>query len=219
MQDGNSFKFVNVYNVPIVKADLTLVKTQAVDTGKGFGAATAEPQQVKAGDKVKYMLTVKNEATAGTAAGITIIDVIPEGLIFVETDGVGVEHEGTVTWNISPLDGGAERTVYFIVEVPEVTEDTTWENVATVTYEHPDDPLNPDDPDDPDEEEPSDKVIIETKGEPQPKPEPEPEEKPEDGDTPDTGDHTNITLWLMLLTACGAGMAGTVVYKRRRDDE
>ncbi len=102
----------------------------------------ASQNNVKAGNFVTYTITVKNTGD-GKAEGVIVTDILPEGLIFVEADKDGTEADGIVTWNIGDLAAGKKAVVKVIVEVPEVAEDTEWQNVATVVYNEPgEDPQN-----------------------------------------------------------------------------
>ena len=198
----------------------------------------ASKSEVEAGDEVVYTITVKNTGD-GKAEKVIVTDEIPEGLTVIEISEGGVDNEGIITWEIGDLAPGEEVAVTVTVEVPAVDVDTTWENIATVTYTDPDTPDTPTDP------EPSNPVEIvevpEEPGEPEeptvepeeptvepeePTVEPEeptvePEEpavEPEDPEeeAPYTGDNTNMMLWLMLLATSVAGATGATIYKRRR---
>ena len=144
-------KFTNTYN----DAAVTIEKTQSVNGGN----ATTEKLTVREGNTVTYYLTVTNDhvdpdKVVGTATNVVVTDTIPEGLTLVEdsiSEG-GVNTDGIITWNLGSLADGESKTVSFSVRVPDVSQDTTWENMAAVTYKNPDGDEEKDD---------SDKVIIE----------------------------------------------------------
>ena len=174
------------------------VKTQAVNGGN----PTTERVEVVAGNEVTYYITVTNAGTVA-AKDIVIEDEIEEGLLFVEnsiSEG-GILKDGTITWNIFELAGLDEEgnpgtiTVSFTVRVPEVYEETVWENIATVDYSN-----DPDDPDDEDKPEPTNPV--------------EAEEEPIG--PVDTGDNANITLYVVLAAGALAAIAAVFIIKRKR---
>lgn len=81
-------------------------------------AATPNPDPAVAGGQITYVLAYGN-AGAGTADGVTITDVLPEGTTLVagSITGGGVESSGTITWNLGSLAGTATGTVGFTVRI------------------------------------------------------------------------------------------------------
>jgi len=171
--------------IPVIDA----IKTQAVNDGN----PTTEKVEVVAGSHLTYFITVTNAGT-GKATNVVITDEIEEGLIFVEgsiTNG-GILKDGTITWNIPELEGADEEgnpgtvTVSFTVEVPEVDEETVWENVATVDAGN-------------DEEDPEPTNVVEAEEEPT--------------SPVKTGDTANITL--CVVTAMLALAVVFVIMRRK----
>ncbi len=149
-QSETALTFVNTY----YNADLAIVKTQAVNDGN----AVTTKLTVRENDKVTYYLTITNNGK-GVASNVVITDKIPAGLTLV-ADSIsdnGVESNGTITWNIGSLAADEDKTVSFSVVVPDVKEETTWKNMATVVYNNPDDNPDTDEP----EKEDSNEVEIE----------------------------------------------------------
>ena len=212
--EGNTIIFRNVFDAP--ETNVSIVKTQAVNGGN----ATTELLQVKAGDVVTYYIKVVNGEGADTATNLTIVDKVPAGLELVSISADGINNNGVITWNIAEMAGGESRIVYFSVKVPVVEKDTTYENIAQVTYKEQDDPTVPDDTPAPED---SNEVVIEEKV-PVPDIQPEepeddtPEPQPEEPkvDAPNTGDDNNLIVWVLLLVASVLGIACVAVRKRRK---
>ena len=128
--------------------ELEIHKRQAVAADGADNTALAYTQEVlpdlKPGTQVAYMLEVKN-ASATDALGVKVTDKVPlaskgEGqppLSYVDgsaSDGGQYDEASkTITWDLGTLPAGESRTLYFRVQVPQVTQDTEWANVATLT--------------------------------------------------------------------------------------
>ena len=170
--------------------ELTITKAQKVNLGK----SNAETKSVRVGDIVIYSITVTNNGTE-TAEDITISDEIPSGLNLIKggiSKGGKVEN-GVITWTIEEIKAGKSVTVRFAVKVPNVLEDTTYKNIATVVYGN-----NPEGSDKPQE---SNEVVLENKVV-----------------APQMGDATSITLWAATALTSLAVATGTLVQKRRDEE-
>ena len=124
---------------------LEIHKSQAVLDGVPEGEPidyTREPLVAEANSTLVYQLQVSNDSDTD-ALGVVVTDKIPvtEGvsLVYVadsamSDNGVaGVEQGGTITWSLGTLPAHGTRVMTFKVQVPTVTQDTAWTNVATVT--------------------------------------------------------------------------------------
>ncbi|MBR3784948.1 MAG: VWA domain-containing protein [Firmicutes bacterium] len=133
---------------------------------------------------------------AGTAEGVTYDEAVYQVTISVTDDGAG----NLVAATSCAIGEEAKTEILFVNKYePAPTPDPD----PVIPTPEPEEPVEPENPD----------PVV-------PEDEPaEPVEEEEDSETPDTGDHTDMMLWLILLAAAGTGMAGTVVYKRRRNDE
>lgn len=182
----------NTVTVKVLKPELKLEKTQ-VD---GKGNKVTEKVTAEVGDKFTYYITVSNLGD-GVANKVTIKDIVPAGLIILEdtVSNLGTVSNGVIIWNIDEIEAGESVTVSFQVEIPTVTEDTVFENTATVAFDKDGD-------DEPDEEEPTNTVEVEVKN----------------PDIPDTGD-TSMALWVMFLMLSGAGFVMTLFYGKRKEQE
>lgn len=141
---------------------LEIHKSQAVLDGVPEGEPidyTREPLVAEANSTLIYQLQVSNDSDTD-ALDVVVTDKIPvtEGvsLVYVadsamSDNGVaGVEQGGTITWSLGTLPAHGTRVMTFKVQVPTVTQDTAWTNVATVTS-----PNTPDTP-------PSEEVKVES---------------------------------------------------------
>jgi uncharacterized repeat protein (TIGR01451 family) len=95
-------------------------------------AMSAEPQPVLRGEVVTYGITVGN-AGPSTATGVTLTDVIPEGMAFssaAASEGSCAEDAGTVTCALNDLEEGSDAAVTL-----ELTAQTVGpvDNTATVS--------------------------------------------------------------------------------------
>lgn len=136
-------------------------KTHAVNGGD----PTTETQTVKNGDQITYYITVYNRG-GSAASDVYVYDRIPESvpadqakltLVKINNNGRQLENDSrAIMWRIDRIEAGGSATVSFVVRVPDVSEDTVWDNVAYV-YHKPTDPdpktppeePKPEDPDDP----------------------------------------------------------------------
>lgn len=117
--------------VPVDKPNVILRKTQIRNQGK----ATTSKLSVKDGDIITYVLTAYSKGTVA-AENVRIEDVIPEGLTYVEgsiSEG-GIIEGNKLSWFKEILEPGESFEVSFKVKVPAVSKDTSWKNIATVTY-------------------------------------------------------------------------------------
>lgn len=131
-------------------------KYQAFATAPGEGVApeayVQTPLVAEMGSTVIYKLVVSNNADTD-ALNVVVTDKVPvpsagEGSPALTYKGASPEaavKDGVLAWNLGTLAAHETREVFFWVEVPTVTQDTVWPNVATVTSDN-DDPDNPPDP-------------------------------------------------------------------------
>ena len=203
---------------------LVIEKSQSLNTG----VPTKATLEVNEKDQVTYHLTITNIGNA-VAEGVTVTDEIPAGLSLVNGS---ISHGGTqinkvVAWNLGNLEAGESRTVSFTVTVPSVLTETSWINIAILSY------IN--NPKGQDEEIPSNEVVItslpkkpvedEKPSEPdKPVEDEKPSEptKPVEDDkpsVPNTGDETNLTLWLSLagVSIVGLGTTTHVLIKKKKN--
>lgn len=117
--------------VPVDKPNVILRKTQIRNQGK----ATTSKLSVKDGDIITYVLTAYSKGNVA-AENVRIEDVIPEGLTYVEgsiSEG-GIIEGNKLSWFKEILEPGESFEVSFKVKVPAVSKDTSWKNIAIVTY-------------------------------------------------------------------------------------
>ena len=126
---------------------LVIEKLQALNDKDGAG--TTDKLTVIEGDKVTYILKVTNTTlTEGAVAtNVIVTDNISELLAAgFEVEGMKADKDGNLVWNIEAINPGETKEVRFTVTVADVSEDTSWDNMATVTYDKPDNETE--DPDD-----------------------------------------------------------------------
>ena len=99
-------------------ADLSLTKSESSDP-------------VPLGNNLTYTLTVSNSGPS-SATGVTLRDVLPEGVTFVSASAGCAEADGTVTCNLGALASSINATVTIEVTV-ETTPTGTLRNTASVT--------------------------------------------------------------------------------------
>ena len=127
--------------------ELEIHKYQAAADGADNTALTCTQEvlpDLKPGTQVAYMLEVTN-TSATDALDVKVTDRVPlaskgEGqppLSYVDgsaSDGGQYDEASkTITWGLGTVPAGESRTLYFRVQVPQVTQDTEWTNVATLT--------------------------------------------------------------------------------------
>ena len=101
-------------------------------------SATESPQQAdllvsdtisatapNVGDTVTYTVTVANTGP-NTATNVSLQDVLPTGLSFLSSTGVGTYTNGSGVWNVGSVTSGATQTLTIVAKVtsPAVTTDT-----------------------------------------------------------------------------------------------
>jgi len=132
--------FTNTYKAP----EITVEKVQVISGVEHDH--THGLVEVKPGDEVTYVIRANNAQGVATAKKTVITDKIPEGLELVSISNNGTQKDGIITWTIGDLEAGKNVEVSFTVKVPEVEENTEWENIATVKFNNGKDPENPDEP-------------------------------------------------------------------------
>ena len=87
--------------------------------------------EIKVGDELVYTIEWAN--TTGAAANVTVTDVLPAGLTFLEASDGGVLGENnTVTWSLGEQPDGANGTVSVRVAVNDAALTSTIDNQATL---------------------------------------------------------------------------------------
>lgn len=244
--NSNAAEFVNSYEPPTPPPPpsegapaLVVSKTHGLNDD-AFEHSHTLVNEVAEGNVVTYFVKVENTGTA-RATGVTVRDVVPEGLELVPgsvSEGGSVGADGrTITWDVGALDAGASAVVSFSVTVPAVDAETTWTNVASawaeevpdpkatnVVMEHATPPENPpDEPDNPDNPPdtpgnpgtPDTPSTPDTPGNPGTPGAPSEPKSPEMA-IPKTGDDTPLTLALLLGVAGVSLLAATLALLLRR---
>ena len=117
---------------------------QVKGSDAGFSQEGADaPLATEPGDTVVYRLQVTNGG-AGAAPDVVVADPLPAGLTYVEGSATGGGSydaaSGTLVWRLGKLAPYQTVELTFEVTVPQVSEATSWHNVATVDHATPDDP-------------------------------------------------------------------------------
>ncbi|WP_289683542.1 Spy0128 family protein [Faecalibaculum rodentium] len=194
---------VDIIEWPEEGPKLLIDKTQALNNG----TFTSEVLKGKAGDVVTYALTVRNVGKT-TAEGITVTDVVPKGLSYVNGSAShdAVYDNGKLTWYVETLEPGISVTLKFQAKLPMDNAAGSWKNVATLTYQN--------DPEGPDHETPSNEV--EVKKDPNKVPTTSTNGKPHPGASAPTATNTGILTWTLLAAGAATGAAGLGIAGRRR---
>ena len=131
--------FTNYFKTP----QLTIEKLQRQNY---FGSFDSKALNVKGGDTITYQITVTNPASStSTAYGVTVTDVIPEGLTLGDITDSRItpetkypepgKEEITIIGSLGDLAPGQSGTITFDVKVPTTCETATqWTNVGQATY-------------------------------------------------------------------------------------
>ena len=98
-------------STPVAAAPVDLVVVKDVDVAQPY-----------AGQQVTYTVTVRNDG-GGSAAGVVLTDVLPDGVTFVSAGAPCAEAAGTVTCSWPTLAGGESRTVEITASVDPVAGD------------------------------------------------------------------------------------------------
>jgi len=194
---------VDIIEWPEEGPKLLIDKTQALNNG----TLTSEVLKGKAGDVVTYALTVRNVGKT-TAEGITVTDVVPKGLSYVNGSAShdAVYDNGKLTWYVETLEPGISVTLKFQAKLPMDNAAGSWKNVATLTYQN--------DPEGPEHETPSNEV--EVKKDPNKVPTTSTNGKPHPGASAPTATNTGILTWTLLAAGAATGAAGLGIAGRRR---
>ncbi|WP_300960605.1 Spy0128 family protein [Faecalibaculum rodentium] len=194
---------VDIIEWPEEGPKLLIDKTQALNNG----TFTSEVLKGKAGDVVTYALTVRNVGKT-TAEGITVTDVVPKGLTYVNGSAShdAVYENGKLTWYVETLEPGISVTLKFQAKLPMDNAAGSWKNVATLTYQN--------DPEGPEHETPSNEV--EVKKDPNKVPTTSTNGKPHPGASAPTATNTGILTWTLLAAGAATGAAGLGIAGRRR---
>ncbi|NHF59068.1 HYR domain-containing protein [Flavobacteriaceae bacterium TP-CH-4] len=117
--DGNGNTSQQIQNLIVsCSVDIEIIKT-------------VEPVQAVIGDTVVFTITASNlSAIEGTNIGVE--EIIPNGFVLVSSSAsIGAYDEGTSTWEIPSLDGGASASLEITATVASVDETT---NVAALIF-------------------------------------------------------------------------------------
>jgi uncharacterized repeat protein (TIGR01451 family) len=93
-----------------VRADLTI--TGSADLSLAKTVSNATPAN---GAAISYTLTLANAALSLPATGVTVLDALPTGVIFVSATGTGTYNATTGIWNVGTL--AANTSVQLVVNV------------------------------------------------------------------------------------------------------
>jgi len=78
---------------------------------------TASPTSGAASTDVTFTITVENTGDY-TLDPVTVVDTLPAGMSYVSDDFGGTESpEGTITWDVGPLDSGDTVTIYLVAHI------------------------------------------------------------------------------------------------------
>lgn len=109
---------------------------------------TSDRPTLTVGGALTFTIEVRNVGDQG-AAGVTVVDTLPAGLIFVDASHGGVHDDGTVTWDLpDELPAGESQTLTLEVRAanPLPTGTTSLTNTVTVSDDGNNGPdPNPDD--------------------------------------------------------------------------
>lgn len=141
-QPINNLSFINEF---IGTPDLNIHKYQSLNNGD----RTQDLLIGKSGDLVRYDLVVSVPVSAtAPAREVKVSDFIPQPnrgsdidaeLIFIDgSQGIGTYNKQTreITWNLGMITPGNSVTVSYIVQIPGVTKQASWTNIATARYEN-----------------------------------------------------------------------------------
>jgi uncharacterized repeat protein (TIGR01451 family) len=120
--DDGTFNRADLYltEQPANFADLSLVKT----------VSNATPAS---GTLISYTLSVTNSASSpSAAAGVTVLDLLPAGVVFSSASGFGSYNSATGVWTVGSIPVGTTRTLTINVVVS-ATLGTTVQNGAEVS--------------------------------------------------------------------------------------
>ncbi|WP_179867406.1 isopeptide-forming domain-containing fimbrial protein, partial [Terribacillus saccharophilus] len=109
----------------------------------------SEKEVFEVGDTVVYTIQTRNTVSDSLAENLTISDVIPAGLAYVDgslivsDNGIGNAVNGTVTANFGNVPDTGWRTVTFQAKIESGQSGKKIENIATVTGDNVDTPNEP----------------------------------------------------------------------------
>lgn len=83
----------------------------------------------RVGTNVTYTLTVTNASGFSSATDVTVQDILPAGMTFVSSSGVGAYDSGTGTWTIGTIAPGANASLQIVATV---TSGGTKSNLAQI---------------------------------------------------------------------------------------
>jgi large repetitive protein len=101
---------------------------------------TAQPNPVSVGATLTYTLVVSNNSLT-TATGVTVVDTLPAGFVYVSSSGQALVHSSlsgnTLTLNLGTLTSQGVDTITIVGTVTAAAA-TTITNTATVSSDQPD---------------------------------------------------------------------------------
>ncbi|MDX1926069.1 MAG: SdrD B-like domain-containing protein [Pirellulaceae bacterium] len=86
----------------------------------------------RVGTNVIYTLTVSNASGASSATGVTVLDLLPSGLTFVSSSGVGSYDSGTGVWTIGTVAAGASASLQITTTIDSGGTKTNLAQIQTV---------------------------------------------------------------------------------------
>lgn len=122
-----------------MRADLTItaVDTNYADLSLAKSVSNAAPAF---GASISYTLTLANAAVSGlTATGVTVLDTLPTGVVFVNYTGTGSYNATTGVWSAGSIAPGASVQIVINVTV-NATSGATVDNVAEISASSETDP-------------------------------------------------------------------------------
>ena len=76
---------------------------------------TSNTTKTDLGDLVEFTITVINKGTTN-ASGVTVKDILPDGLQYVSDDGNGTYNTGNGLWTVAELDAGNNKVLHIIAK-------------------------------------------------------------------------------------------------------
>ncbi|WP_049901895.1 DUF11 domain-containing protein [Halococcus agarilyticus] len=146
----------NSYNVAQLDAE-NVRRLEVTFPGSGSVSGITFCEQIQQGDEVTFDVTVNNDGST-TATGVTVEDVLPEGLEFVSSSASQGSYDAdSGIWTVGELAPGESATLQLTAEL---TTDEAVENVAQVETADQEDVDSTPGNDDPDEDD-QDSVTVE----------------------------------------------------------
>lgn len=97
-------------------------------------AKTTIKDKALPGENIPYDITIENKAIGGIAKDVSIEDVLPEGLIFVNADSGGQYNPQMrlVSWTIKEIPQSKPAILHLVCKVPEDAKTAVYSNTVTI---------------------------------------------------------------------------------------